>query len=98
MVRALLGRLRRLIGDTDDAQSPESYREDADEGDDTNEAGEMDADDAEDAEDGGFLRSRLDADVLVAHGMGTSKAEQEIAEIEEQAQQLEEHREDSNRN
>ena len=94
MVRALLGRLRRLIGDTDDAQSPESYREDADEGDDTNEAGEMDA---EDAEDGGFLRSRLDADVLVAHGMGTSKAEQEIAEIEEQAQQLEEHREDSNR-
>jgi len=36
-----------------------------------------------------FLPSRLDASVLVAHGMGSSQAERELAQVEEQARELE---------
>ena len=42
-----------------------------------------------DDENGEFLRSRLDASVLSAHGMGTEKADSELAEVEQQAQELE---------
>lgn len=37
-----------------------------------------------------FVPSRLDASVLEAHGMETTAAERELAQIQEKAEQLEE--------
>ena len=50
--------------------------------------------DDEDDEQGEFLRSRLDASVLSAHGMGTEKADSELADVEQQGRELEEYRHD----
>lgn len=59
------------------------------------EAEASDSDSDGDDEEGGYLPSRLDASVLSAHGMGTSQAEREMADIEEHAELLEEqHREE----
>jgi hypothetical protein len=43
-----------------------------------------------DSEDSGFMPSRLDASVLEGHGMETTQAEQELTELQKQAEQLEE--------
>jgi hypothetical protein len=41
---------------------------------------------------GGFQRSELDASVLYAHGMDVDRLETEIADIEEQAREIEDAR------
>lgn len=45
-----------------------------------------------DDSEGKFRRSELDASVLYAHGMDVNRLENEIADIEEQAQEIEEAR------
>lgn len=45
--------------------------------------------DAEESRTRGFLPSRLDASVLVAHGMGIAEVEREISAVKEQAEALE---------
>jgi hypothetical protein len=84
MLRALAARLAALLGrgGSDDADSTDA--------DVSSDAGEN----ADDEERSGFLPSRLDASVLSAHGMGTTEAERELAEMEEKAEMLDEHRRD----
>lgn len=56
---------------------------------DDGEAGE-ERGDAQDDDESEFLPSRLDASVLEAHGMETTPAERELAQLQEKADQLEE--------
>jgi hypothetical protein len=55
------------------------------------ETGDEDEDEAADRR-GGFQRSELDASVLYAHGMDVDRLETEIADIEEQAREIEDAR------
>ncbi|WP_247009894.1 hypothetical protein [Halorientalis litorea] len=48
---------------------------------------------AERDDDEGFVRSRLDASVLYAHGQGDAEAERELAAVSEEAADLAEARE-----
>lgn len=43
-------------------------------------------------DEGGFLMSRLDASVLLAHGFGSTAAERELGNVQEKAKMLEEAR------
>jgi endo-1,4-beta-mannosidase len=57
------------------------------------EAGGEDRPESEEDSEGGFRPSRLDASVLSAHGADVERVE-EMADIEQQAQELEEAREE----
>jgi len=54
--------------------------------------GQTDDEAEEDAEQSGFLRSRLDATVLTSHGDGNPEGERELADVQEDAQRLQEER------
>lgn len=76
MVRGLLYRLAGLLGIGDGEREKRGQQSDLEEG-----KGE---------EKQEFVPSRLDASVLEAHGMETTRAERELDELQEQAEQLEE--------
>lgn len=48
-------------------------------------------------DDTGFVRSRLDASVLYAHGQGDEQADSELAEIRDEAERLHEARQHGRR-
>lgn len=71
MVRGLLARLVRALGNQTEAGDEPEKRE------------------GSDSDESGFIPSRLDASVLEGHGMETTRAERELTQLEEQAEQLE---------
>jgi len=91
----MLRRLLALVRGSSDGHGSAGDRggdEDGEADSDADIGGNGSEDESEDGADGGFLRSRLDASVLYAHGQQNTRAARTLEEAREEADRLEEAR------